>query len=186
MVEAGEEAGSLTLDEYEELTIKETLTSIGKTYLADTNIAGTLTVGLITFDELENSINSLAGPLKLQANALQKIEFEGWQIVMTTDGDLTVSGTVTAEKYEVDTSEVESTSLGSAAIPAGETSVLVKTTTVSENSKIFVTATTLTDKTLVVTAKEAGQYFKAEIMEPNDKDIHFDWWIVDAVSSRGD
>jgi len=84
----GEKIGEPKLDEYEELTIKETLTSVGKTYLADTNIAGTLTVGLITFDELENSIGSLSGPLKLQANALQQIEFEGGKIEMDTNGDL--------------------------------------------------------------------------------------------------
>jgi hypothetical protein len=76
------------LTEYDELTVKETLTSVGKTYLADTNIAGTLTVGLITFDELENSIDSLSGPLKLQANALQSIEFEGGKIAMDTEGNL--------------------------------------------------------------------------------------------------
>jgi len=82
------EAVTPDLAQYKELTIKETLTSVGKTYLADTNIAGTLTVGLLTFDELENSIGSLSGPLKLQANALQQIEFEGGKIEMDTNGDL--------------------------------------------------------------------------------------------------
>ena len=69
-------------------------------------------------------------------------------------------------------------SIGTAKIDAGQTEVVIETTAVTDKSKIFVTATSLTDKVLVATEKVAGESFKVKILSPAGSDIIFDWWIV--------
>jgi hypothetical protein len=163
------------LTEYEELTIKETLTSVGKTYLADTNIAGTLTVGLITFDELENSIDSLSGPLKLQSHGQENLEIMAGKVVVDTEGNLEVFGEVTAKKFNVKIDKAENASAGQVAVPAGETRVEVETTALTENSLIFATP----ERPVAVGAKRVAEgKFELTLKEAESGELTVSWWIV--------
>ena len=72
--------------------------------LSDMTVGGSLTVGLITIDDMNASINSMGDTLKIQNQSLADIEFLGGKIVMTKtgdviiNGDLTVFGEVASEK----------------------------------------------------------------------------------------
>lgn len=69
-------------------------------------------------------------------------------------------------------------SIGTAKILAGQTFVEIETTKVTTDSRIFVTATTKTDKVLSVTEKIDKDRFKVEIPSAATEDIKFNWWIV--------
>ncbi|MFC1780345.1 integrin alpha, partial [Patescibacteria group bacterium] len=72
----------------------------------------------------------------------------------------------------------ENPSIGSNSIKIGETSVKVYTNKVTEGSRIFITPTVRTDKQLSVVEKAALDYFLVEISSNDDKEITFDWWLV--------
>lgn len=82
--------------EFNKVVTLDRLTVADQTNLGPTAVAGSLTVGLITIDDLAASINSLGQSLKLQPLALADIEFLGGKIVMTKAGDLEVKGSVKA------------------------------------------------------------------------------------------
>ena len=65
-------------------------------------------------------------------------------------------------------------------ISDGKTTI-IKTTAVSEDSKIFVTIQTRLSKelTLMVTEIKEGKSFKAEIVTPTEEKVEFDWWVVE-------
>ena len=74
--------------------------------------------------------------------------------------------------------------MGSSVIRAGETSIEIETTAVTEKSRIFVTPTTKTgNRSLIVSQKSAETGFTVTLETPYSQDIKFDWWIVDEVSN---
>lgn len=62
------------------------LSVLGNTILGDTVVNGVLDVGILSFDNLAGSINSI-GPLKLQPLALGSIEFVGNIVEINKDGN---------------------------------------------------------------------------------------------------
>ena len=150
------------------------LTVLGNTLLAETTITGGLNIGLIQIDSTQNSIDAV-GTLKIQSLALGDIEFMGGLVKIDTEGNLkTVS--VEAEKFKV-----AGASAGSTTLTAGETSVQVETNVVSEDSLVFITATSPTRQPLNVTEKIVEEGFRVEIFESEAEDISFDWWIIDKI-----
>ena len=109
------------------------------------------------------------------------------------------SGEVTAGSFTVKVIDLNAPTIGSAAIcPAGQkfdfmandcatstdsgddgTMVEIKTTAVSGNSKIFVTAKDVSTQPLSVTKIISGKSFKVEIKDPVEKELKFDWWVVE-------
>lgn len=144
-----------------------TLTVLGATTLGDTLVNGKLSVGTLMFDNLGNSIDAV-GTLKIQPMALGPIEFMNGKVVIDQDGN------ITANKYKV-----SGASAGTTKLLKDENSVDVATDQITEQSRVFVTATTLTSSVLTVTEKTPGIGFKVEIISPAAEDITFDWWIVD-------
>ena len=69
-------------------------------------------------------------------------------------------------------------SIGEATIAAGQTEIVVETTAVTKDSRIFVTATTKTDKVLSVTTKIEGESFTVTVTSPATSNIRFSWWVV--------
>lgn len=70
-------------------------------------------------------------------------------------------------------------SLGSATLPANKRYVTVQTTAVTENSKIFVTATQPTGgQSLFVPSQIAGNHFIVRIDNALDHNISFNWWVI--------
>ena len=66
--------------------------------MADTVIGGSLTVGLLTINDLDASINSMGESLRLQSLSLANVEIMGGKVIIDTKGNLKVKGEITAEK----------------------------------------------------------------------------------------
>jgi len=148
------------------------LTVLGDSVLGDTVINGRLDVGILSFDNQQATIDAI-GVLKIQPLALGNIEFMGGSVTMDVSGNMVVNE-ITAKKYKV-----SGNSAGSDYIESGQTSVWIETDTVGSNSLIFIATTTVTDSPLSVTEKSPDSGFRAEIEKSTDKDIHFDWWIIE-------
>ena len=71
-------------------------------------------------------------------------------------------------------------SIGDGVIEKDETSITISQDNIDENSKIFITPRVMTEKPLVVTEIEDGE-FTVEVSDPieDEEGLLFDWWIVD-------
>jgi hypothetical protein len=151
-------------------TTLSSLTVTGKTILSETGITGKLTVGLLSFDGLSGSINSL-GKLSFQ-------NMFGDGVTIDEKGNVKVSGTLTAHKLETEEFKVLGTkTAGSAVLPAGQKTVFVETEAVNPTSRVLITPTVLTSYVLAVTEKSEGK-FKVEAAEPASTNISFDWFVI--------
>ena len=102
----------------------------------------------------------------------------------STPVDISILGKLTAEKTEtgaliIKVTDESAPTIGEAVILAGETSVTVETGAAGLNSKIFVTAKTVSDQPLAVTTVQEGLSFKVETKVPVTEDVSFNWWIVE-------
>ncbi len=149
-------------------TISGTLKVFGNTTLANTTIAGDLSVDgtlAVTGKGL-----SVIGTLYLQNGPLAKL-------VDLFNGSVTIdqNGTITANKYAA-----SDKTLGAATLKAGDTSVTISTDAITDKSHVFIAPTTITEKTLTVVNKQIGHSFDVAIKSADSSDITFDWWIVDS------
>jgi len=182
-----------------ELAVTTDLNVTGSTTLSDLVVTGDLMAGLIEIDSLNNSIG-IVGPtcynetlgttntalcdaqsLYLQKELAGNVNLFNGKVVIEPNGNMTVNGTISAEKVVADEFSVKgsSTLVGSAVITAGQTEIIINNTDVKANSKIFVTATSSTNgQSLIVLEKTAGTSFKVGIDLPYYTDISFDWWIL--------
>lgn len=71
-----------------------------------------------------------------------------------------------------------SPSIGSAVLPAGQTSVFINNNQITAQSKVFVTSETPIAQTLAVTEETEGVGFKVEIKLPEVSDVKFSYWII--------
>jgi hypothetical protein len=196
----------------------ENLTVAGKAQVYDLNIAGKLTTGFIEIDGIAGSITTVMQPLQLQTNPLAgNIEAFDRKIVMTSNGDIEIQGTLRAEKVETKeivaqsavlgkveiatessklqissdkqnsitndqtdiTSTISQASLGKAVLKEGRRRVLVRTSALTENSSVFVTATSSTGgQSMYVEDIIPGRGFYAEVDEVVSEDLGFNWWVV--------
>jgi hypothetical protein len=183
-----------------EATISGTLAVLGRTTLNDLGVTGNINAGLLAINGLDDitsevcrgrnttsevetcvgsTINTLSGNLYLQNRGLGGIDMLNGKIVIDTKGNIEVSGTITAEKINIDTKDNTSASIGSGILKALETSVTISSTSATKDSKIFLTSTTPTGRqSLFVKKKTAGVGFVVAIEDPYESDITFDWWVV--------
>ena len=137
------------------------------------------------------TINTLSGSLYLQSLGLGGIDILAGKITIDTKGNVKISGdinvagnieaegTVTTRQLNIDTKDKTAASIGSGILKALETYVTISSTSATENSKIFITSTTPTgNQSLYVRRKTPGVGFVVAVEEPYQKDIVFDWWIV--------
>src|SRR5258706_393940 len=82
-----------------------------------------LIAGLLGIDGLGGSIETVAQPLKLQPNAAANIELENKHVVIATNGDITTTGVIKADKINIDTTDTAAASVGQGTISAGTTNV---------------------------------------------------------------
>jgi len=158
--------------------VLEDLTVTGKANIFDLGVVGDIIAGQIVIRGHEAQINSLALPLELQSEATAPVEIMAGKVSIDTKGNLNVKETITAKKYEVDATEEESASIGEYTMKSGETEALIESTSVTESSKIFLTPTIETDSQLAVVEKVRGKSFKVKVTQKLEKDISFNWWIV--------
>jgi hypothetical protein len=122
---------------------------IGQTLLTDVGITGTVTDGVMTInglDENEQASINTVGNLKLQNEGAGGIDILSGKILIDTNGNFVSQGQVTAMKYNVNTSNVQSASLGRGIITFGQTQAVINSTAVTNNSEIFITPTTVTTR----------------------------------------
>ena len=128
-------------------------------------INGTLAIGTLVLDGLDNSINAV-GKLKLQPLALAPIEFVGGAIEMDQDGNLDIKKGVITGNDEF---------RGSAILTAGETSVRVERDW--EGTPASITITPSYNTTAWVTDKsESG--FTIRVDKAPAENQSFDWLAV--------
>lgn len=84
--------------EFNKTAALDQLTVTDQTNLGSTAIGGPLTVGLLNFDDLNASINSLGEPLKLQSFALSNVEIMAGKVIIDKTGNLVIEGEVAAKK----------------------------------------------------------------------------------------
>jgi len=88
-------ASQLNLDQLSanNAVISESLSVLGKTTVADLGVTGNISVGLLSIDGLNNSdgsgyafasINTSAGPLKLQSETINGVDFENGKLTIDT------------------------------------------------------------------------------------------------------
>lgn len=171
----------------DKLTAVSSLVSTGKTQLADTNIAGKLTVGTITFDDIDSAINTL-GVLKIQNNFLATaVDFFSGAIRLDKTGDITTNGKVYAKEVSTDkltitqgpdasASGVLSPSAGVATIASGQTSVTIHTSALTDKSLIF--ATPISAPVAVAAKRIDDTTFEITIKESQTSEIKLNWWII--------
>jgi hypothetical protein len=106
-------------------------------------------------------------------------------MTIDTDGNLVTQGNITAKTVKADQYEAKASgdrpSIGEATIPAGKTSVEIKTSAITDKSRVFVTSEIKGSGQLYVTSKLIGKSFKVELDNPINKDDKFNWWIVNEL-----
>ena len=121
----------------------------------------------------------MGGDLYLQKNSLSGVNILDGKVVIDTQGNMKIAGTVTADVVEANNYNVlGDQSIGSATISAGLTFVDISTPIASDSSKIFLTPTSLTDKQLTIVKKSIGKFRVAIPAPAITLPITFDWWIV--------
>ena len=167
-------------------TISGDLMVLGRTTTTDLGVTGNVSVGLMSIHGLDSSLNNgnggasinSVGDLNLQNNQLGGINILAGKVTIDTSGNIKTEGEIIAKKIEANNYTVlGQESIGSGTIPAGATSVEISASVASESSKIFLTATSLTDKQITVIRKSDGK-FKVGIPASTTSPISFDWWIV--------
>ncbi|OGK13731.1 hypothetical protein A2861_03510 [Candidatus Roizmanbacteria bacterium RIFCSPHIGHO2_01_FULL_38_15] len=161
----------------EKLTLTD-LTVTGKTNLYDVGVIGQINAGLLVIDGIEGKIDSLGTALKIQSAATAPIEFMAGKVKIDKKGNLMVQEEITAKKYNVDTTDSEVLSIGQGTIPKGKKEVLIKTKSVTDKSKIFLTPKTELGVPISVVDQKDQEYFKISIIEEVDSDVVFNWWVV--------
>ena len=174
------------------LLIDNDMNVTGLASLKDVNVAGKFNVGSISMDSLSNSIEILgpacgetkdlcsAQTIYIQKNLAGNIDLLNGKVQIMTNGDVKIDGNLEAKTVITEELKIKSASktTGSGTLLKGETSVKIDSVAVKNNSKIFITATTETGEPLYINEKVEGQNFTVSIKNSMDKDIQFDWFIV--------
>jgi hypothetical protein len=178
---------------FEDASVSGELNVLGRTVLSDTSVTGKFTTGLLTVNGLDDSVatpaatlNTLSGPLMIQSTGLQGIDLLNGKITIDTSGNLVSTGDITAKtihadeadfgKLNIQAEDTAAASVGEATIPAGQTSIVITTSAVTDKSKIFVTPHT--PVVYGVTSRLEGKSFTITIDKPLNKDLVLDWWVL--------
>jgi hypothetical protein len=180
------------LDVAGDATIAGQLNILGRTVANDLSVTGTLSNGILSFDGANGALGTLVGPLKIQPLGLGGVDILAGKVVIDTNGNITTSGainaaevntadiytdkiSVTAEAAGATTSAVLSASAGTIIIPAGETSVVVTTSKLTNGSLIFTTPDT---PVTLGTKKTGANSFTISLQSAQGVPVKVNWWIV--------
>jgi hypothetical protein len=182
-------------------TISGTLTVLDRTILSDVGVTGVLTAGLMHFDGLASSINTVGEPLRLQTHGLFGLDILNGKVTIAANGDIETLGKVIAKEVEAEklrTNKVEittdepifvgdqeveaaslsalpSASVGVVTIPAGQTQIQVKSSALSKESLIFATPNRPVP---VGTERIDSTTFVIKLKTPETAPLKVNWWIV--------
>ncbi len=181
---------NLTNLETENLKVKTKLQVLGQSSLAATSVAGIFSQDGTLIMESGNSIYAVDQTLYLQKEPLAGpqdnnlaaaiLDIGNGKVIVDKAGNLIIVGTLTAQKVKTKSLEIDSSgdTVGTATLPEGQTTVVVKTAAVTDNSIILVTPTTPTNYSLAVTVKKAEEEFWVAIPQTAPIDIPFNWLII--------
>jgi hypothetical protein len=105
-------------------------------------------------------------------------------------GNISASGSATVKKLNINQTldiassqsgqiATSSSTIGSTILPAHQSEVSIPSTEITDHSLIYVTPLSSTgNQVLYVVRKESGQSFTVAVDAPLDRDIKFNWWIV--------
>ncbi|MBI4039803.1 hypothetical protein HY389_00410, partial [Candidatus Daviesbacteria bacterium] len=149
-------------------TISATLKSLGNTILANTLIAGDLTVDGTFSITNGNAVNAIP-TLYLQNNSLATL-------VDIFSGKVTIesNGLISIEKLALGSS-----TLGSGTILTGQTEVTISTSQVTAKSKVFLTPTSNILGSLILGSQSPDSGFTVKLSQLNSNDVTFNWAIID-------
>jgi hypothetical protein len=173
---------SSSLTDSNNATNAGSLSVLGRTLLSDVGITGKLSMGLLAINGFDNNccttMNTSSGPLMLQSQGLNSIDMMNGKITIDQKGNLAIKETVIAKKYEVDTTDKSSSSIGEAVLPARQTRTTIETSAIAEKSAVFLTAEDELTYPLFILEKNQGNSFTVGISQPEPRDIKFNWWVV--------
>ncbi|KKT70551.1 MAG: hypothetical protein UW67_C0004G0003 [candidate division WWE3 bacterium GW2011_GWE1_44_51] len=186
------------------LAVSTDLNVLGDTTLSNLTVTGDISAGLMKLDTL-NNVFEVAGPscyneltgttnttlctdqtMYLQKSLAGNVDVLNGALVVEPNGNVTVKGTLLAQKVETTdistenvTIKAASKSVGSGTITSGQTQIVIDNTLIKTGSKVFVTATSSTNgQALIVKEKLDGVSFTVAVDRPVPGDVAFDWWIV--------
>ena len=150
-------------------------------------VSGILGVSTIrpTTDTITLSLEKTASP-----SAFGKLIVKGTgekTVTIDEQGNLTASGSATVTKLNItgmddasaSTSATSSATIGAALLPSGMTTIAVKSSSITEQSLIYVTPLSSTNnQVLYITDKIPGVGFTVNVDAAVAKDVQFNWWIV--------
>lgn len=159
----------------------ESLSVLGDSNLYNVSVTGNFSAGLITVDGLQGALNTLGAPLKLQSEKISDVEIMGGEVVVKTNGDVDIKGSLSVEKIVVNQQDAESLSAGEAVIMQSTDSVIIKTKSVTNKSLIYVTFSSNYNPAtrFWIENRVAGEYFLLKLDKNVEVDSRFSWWIVD-------
>ena len=171
-----------------EATVSGTLDVLGRATFNNVGITGTVSVGLLAINGLNDpsagsgqvfaSIDTTAQPLHLQSHGLFGLDILDGKVTIAANGDMNVDGAITVKKVNIDTSDVAGASLGTGTIVVGQSSVVIHTTAVGSASKVFLTPITDVDAPLYISAQSANTSFTVKMSTPATSTVKFNWWVV--------
>lgn len=152
--------------------VLDTLSVAGKTTVNNLGVTGNISQGYLSVNGLDSdlsaaTINTINNDLYFQNLGVGGVNFLNGKVLIDKNGNLTV------QKLNV-----SSNSLGKGTLPAGKTSLIINTGSVTTSSAVFVTLEDTNDTPLAVTNKVTGKSFTVELSKPAVKDLKFDWWVV--------
>ncbi|MBP6994235.1 tail fiber domain-containing protein, partial [Candidatus Woesebacteria bacterium] len=152
------------------------LTVQNRTTTFDLTVLNKLTTGVIELGAGidGDEINASTG-IRFQTLSQGPIDFMNGKVIIDVDGSLKAVK-VSADRYAA---SKEQGTIGLGLLQAGKTSVAITTPLVNENSRIFVTPLTKTNKPLYVSMVVDGSHFIVSLGETPPTDIRFNWWIVE-------
>jgi len=137
-------------------------------------------------DELKKLANDELMIAQIDAN---KDDIDYLKLLLGIDrvensGDISILGKLEASEivggiFKVKVVYEDEQTIGEGKIEAGDNSVEIETKSLTENSKVFVTPRVAIEKPLAVTEVEEGESFTVELVNITEKDIEFDWWVVE-------
>ncbi len=145
-------------------------------------VAGGISASRLTLKDTEqNTEEHGSGFGKL----LTMVNKEGVEVAsIDTEGVAHLAGLAIASDYSATQSatlaEIRTNATsGLGILPAGQTEFIIFNPKVSENTLVYLTPVSDTEnKVLFLKAKKAGEWFKVGIDTAIDKEIRFNWWII--------
>jgi hypothetical protein len=80
---------------------------------------------------------------------------------------------------------VEGETLGESVLPAGEVQILITNSMITEQSRVFITPKVAVAVPLAVIELKPGESFTVAIVQAQEVDIPFSWWLVESELTTG-